>query len=269
MVTSMPAPSEPYPVASDEQVAFFREHGWIVVKDALPQAELDLLEAFCDQLLEAKEALAKDWAWDASESLDERSFRIVQSSPSFLWRDIREQPYRKWLAAFGSALLGREEAFWYDQFIGKPPGKSAPTAWHQDEAYWGRNLDDRGVTCWIPLQRVDAVNGCMHFIDRGHRLGVLQHHPVPGLQSDQIMCEPDEADMVVCPIERGDVTFHHSKTPHMTTANRSDGWRKAVSNHMQEVGAGGEGDHYPWKITEHQGLDNLRERLAAHRAKAT
>ena len=31
----------------------------------------------------------------------------------------------------------------------------------------------------------------------------------------------------------------------MTTANTSTGWRKAVTNHMQKVGAGGEGDHYP------------------------
>ena len=63
---------------------------------------------------------------------------------------------------------------------------------------------------------------------------------------------------VICPIARGDVTFHHSKTPHMTNANTSPGWRKAVTNHMQKVGAGGEGDHYPWKITEHQGLDRRR-----------
>jgi phytanoyl-CoA hydroxylase len=62
----------PYPTASPEQIAFFREHGWIVVKDALPAAELDLLESFCDRLLAEKERLAKDWAWDASESLDER-----------------------------------------------------------------------------------------------------------------------------------------------------------------------------------------------------
>jgi hypothetical protein len=27
---------------------------------------------------------------------------------------------------------------------------------------------------------------------------------------------------------------------------------------MQAVGAGGEGDHYPWKLTVHQGLDRPR-----------
>jgi ectoine hydroxylase-related dioxygenase (phytanoyl-CoA dioxygenase family) len=247
-----------YPVASAEQIAFFREHGYLVVEDAIPKAELDLLEGFCDRILEEKDRLAKDWAWDAKESLDDRSFRIVQSSPSFVWKDIREQPYRKWLVAFGSALLGNDLAFWYDQFLGKPPGKSVPTDWHQDEAYWGRNLDEKGVTGWIPLQDVDADNGCMHFIDRGHKLGVLPHKQVEGVQSDLIHCEVDVKDMVVCPIKRGDVTFHHSKTPHMTTANNKPQWRKAVTNHMQAIGAGGEGDHYPWKLTVHQGFDKVR-----------
>jgi hypothetical protein len=44
------------------------------------------------------------------------------------------------------------------------------------------------------------------------------------------------------------VTFHHGKMPHMTPANQGPGWRKAVSNHMQAAGAGGEGGHYPWKV---------------------
>jgi ectoine hydroxylase-related dioxygenase (phytanoyl-CoA dioxygenase family) len=92
----------------------------------------------------------------------------------------------------------------------------------------------------------------MHFIDRGHKGEVLKHHPVEGMASDLLTCEPDAKGTVVCPIRRGSVTFHHSNTPHMTTANTSDTWRKAVSNHMQEVGAGGEGDHYPWKFYVNQ-----------------
>jgi hypothetical protein len=29
----------------------------------------------------------------------------------------------------------------------------------------------------------------------------------------------------------------------MTPANRSDGWRRAVTTHMRIIGTGGEGDH--------------------------
>ena len=241
-----------YPTASPEQIGFFREHGWLVVEGAIPKPDLDELEERCEIIIREKDRLANDWAWSDKEDLKDRSFRIIQSSPSFVWKEIREAAYRQWLLAFGSALLGLELSFWYDQFLAKPPGRSVPTYWHQDEAYWGRNLDDKGITGWIPLQDVDAVNGCMQFIDRGHLDGVLPHHLVEGMQSDLITCEVDESRRIVCPIRRGDVTFHHSKTPHMTNANTSAGWRKAVTNHMQQVGAGGEGDHYPWKVSVNQ-----------------
>ena len=241
-----------FPQASSEHIAFFREHGWLVVEDAIPQGDLDELEERCEIIIREKDRLANDWAWSDKEDIKERSFRIIQSSPSFVWKEIKEAAYRQWLLKFGSDLLGLELSFWYDQFLAKPAGKSAPTYWHQDEGYWGRNLDDKGITCWIPLQDVDAVNGCMQFIDRGHLDGVLPHHLVEGVQSDLLTCDVDESRRVICPIRRGDVTFHHSKTPHMTNANTSKTWRKAVTNHMQQVGAGGEGDHYPWKVLVNQ-----------------
>jgi ectoine hydroxylase-related dioxygenase (phytanoyl-CoA dioxygenase family) len=241
-----------YPKPTKDQIDFFREHGWLVVEDAVPSDHLDELDRHCDAILAEKERLANDWAWDAKESKDQRSFRIVQSSPSFVWKDIKEAPYRKWLVAFASELMNLKLDFWYDQFLAKPPGKSVPTYWHQDEGYWGTNLFDKGITCWIPLQDVNAQNGCMHFIDKGHKDGVLPHHLVEGMASDLLTCEVDESRTIVCPIKRGSVTFHHSKTPHMTTANTSQAWRKAVTNHMQMQGAGGEGGHYPWKIYVNQ-----------------
>jgi phytanoyl-CoA hydroxylase len=48
--------------------------------------------------------------------------------------------------------MERDMEFWYDQFLGTPPGHSAVTEWHRDEGYWGRNLKDRGITGWIPLR---------------------------------------------------------------------------------------------------------------------
>ena len=241
-----------YPSATPEQKDFFNTHGWLVVEAAIPDADLALLESYGERILADKEKLAFDWAWSKDEQQDKRSFRIVQSSPSYLWKELREQAYQQWLVQFASDLMGIKLEFWYDQYLAKPPGKSVPTYWHQDEAYWGKNLEDRGITCWIPLHDVNADNGCMHFIDGGHKLGVIPHHSVESVQSDLLTCDVDESSTVVCPIKKGSVTFHHSKTPHMTTANVSQHWRKAVANHMQAIGAGGEGNHYPWKITVDQ-----------------
>jgi phytanoyl-CoA hydroxylase len=92
----------------------------------------------------------------------------------------------------------------------------------------------------------------MHFIDRGHELGVLVHRQPDGVQSDLLRCDPDETNMIACPIKLGSVTFHHGKTPHMTTANSSDEWRRILTQHMKVEGSKGEGDHFPWKIYVNQ-----------------
>ena len=242
-----------YPAASAAHVAFFAEHGYLVVEDAVPAADLEALIARCDTIIDQKERLAFDWAWEKGRSKDEREFKILQSSPTMIWPDfIRTAPFRLWAVEFASALLGRPLEFWYDQFLAKPPMKGAATLWHQDEAYWGRNLDERGITCWMPFHDVDPSNGCMHFIDGGHRQGVLEHRQPGEVQSDLLFCEPDLSRAVACPIRKGSVTFHHSKTPHMTTANQTDRWRRILTQHLREVGCAGEGDHYPWKVYVNQ-----------------
>jgi ectoine hydroxylase-related dioxygenase (phytanoyl-CoA dioxygenase family) len=241
-----------YPGASGEQIADFREQGYLVVRDAIVPADLERLARIGDRILDEKEKVAFDWAWEAGTEREKRAFKIVQSSPRLIGHDLGSEPFRIWAREFASALLGRECEFWYDQFLAKPPRDGARTPWHQDEAYWGRNLDERGITCWMPMHDVDVENGCMHFITGGHRLGVLPHHQPENVQSDLLCCEVDEARAVACPLELGDVTFHHSKTPHMTTPNLSDRWRRALTQHFRVVGSAGEGDHYPWKVYVNQ-----------------
>jgi ectoine hydroxylase-related dioxygenase (phytanoyl-CoA dioxygenase family) len=241
-----------YPAATGDDIQFFQEHGWIIVRGAIDPKDLDVLEARCDEIMRRKDKLAFDWAWQKDERREERDFKILQSSPTHIFPEINESRFRTWAIEFASALMGQPVEFWYDQFLAKAPGKNAPTPWHQDEGYWGRNLDDRGLTCWMPFHDVDPSNGCMHFIDRGHKHGVLEHHRPPEMASDLLVCEPDEADVVACPLRLGDVTFHHSKTPHMTTANTSGEWRRILTQHLRVVGSGDEGGHYPWKVYVNQ-----------------
>jgi ectoine hydroxylase-related dioxygenase (phytanoyl-CoA dioxygenase family) len=241
-----------YPQASAAQIEFFREHGWLVMEDVIARDDVAEVERRMQVILDKKEKLAFDWAWEKGKPKEERAFRIVQGSPTYVWPEIQDAPFRRWSIEFASALLGKPVEFWYDQFLAKPPREGEQTYWHQDEGYWGRNLDERGITCWLPLHDVDATNGCMHFVDRGHKDGVLEHRSLPHVQSDLLTCAPDLARVVGCPIRVGSVTFHHGKTPHMTPANQSDAWRRAVTTHLRVVGSLGEGDHYPWKIYVNQ-----------------
>ncbi len=242
----------PYPTATDADIAFFAEHGWIAVADAVDPADLQLLEERCQIIIDKKESMAFDWAWEQGQARDQRDFKILQSSPSLFWDDFEQAAFRRWAVEFGAALMGRDLEFWYDQLLAKPPQRSVATRWHQDEGYWGRNLDDRGITCWMPLHDVDPANGCMHFIDGGHKDGVLEHRNPADVQSDLLECEPDESRCVPVPLAVGGVTFHHSKTPHMTTPNVTDSWRRILTQHLREAGCEGEGDHYPWKVYVNQ-----------------
>jgi ectoine hydroxylase-related dioxygenase (phytanoyl-CoA dioxygenase family) len=183
---------------------------------------------------------------------DQREFKLVQSSPTRHFPELGDSKFRHWACQFASALMGFEVEFWYDQFLAKPPQKGATTYWHQDEGYWGRDLFDKGITCWMPVHDVGVENGCMHFVDGAHTEGVLVHRRPEGVASDLLLCEPDESRAVARPLKLGGVTFHHSKTPHMTTPNQTDSWRKILTQHFRQVGVQGEGGHYPWKVYVNQ-----------------
>jgi ectoine hydroxylase-related dioxygenase (phytanoyl-CoA dioxygenase family) len=243
----------PYPKATSEQIETYWRDGYLVVRDAIDPKDLDRLQAICDRLLEQKEKVAFDWAWNASEDKEHRTFKIVQTSPSlFSKAELANERFRVWSMEFASTLIGKPVEFWYDQFLAKPPKEGARTPWHQDEAYWGRNLDERGITCWLPFHDVGVENGCMHFIPGAHKMGVIPHRSVENVQSDLLVCDVDESKIVPVPVELGDVTFHHGKMPHMTTPNSSNHWRRVLSQHFRVVGSLGEGDHYPWKIYVNQ-----------------
>ncbi|MEZ5216278.1 MAG: phytanoyl-CoA dioxygenase family protein [Ilumatobacteraceae bacterium] len=240
-----------YRTATDDDVEFFREHGWIVVDDVIDPEDLTDLQARCDEIVTRRDELAFDWAWERGEDRAARQFRILQAMPNRNG-ELDDARFRRWALDFASALLGSRVESWYDQFLAKPKDTSVPTRWHQDEAYWGRNLDGRGITCWMPFHDVDVDSGCMHFIDGGHRDGILLHERPANIQSDLLECHPDERRTVACPVRLGGVTFHHGKTPHMTTANTVVPWRRVLTQHFRQVGTEGEGDHYPWRVWVNQ-----------------
>src|SRR6516165_3768637 len=101
----------PYPVATDDDIAFFDEHGWLVVEDAVDPADLDELLACCDRILEHKETMAFDWAWEKGKSVDERDFKILQSSPTLFFPDLNASAFRRWAVEYASALMGQPMEF--------------------------------------------------------------------------------------------------------------------------------------------------------------
>ena len=134
-------------------------------------------------------------------------------------------------------ILGPDVILWGMHIMHKPSKTGKKIPWHQDGTYWPINPK---ATCsvWIAITDVDTSNGCMKFIPKSHKRGMLKH-----LQEDNVKNEGelkgsldlkideksfDENEAVNCIIKRGQVSFHDTYLLHSSNANFSDAPRKAI-----------------------------------------
>jgi ectoine hydroxylase-related dioxygenase (phytanoyl-CoA dioxygenase family) len=89
------------------------------------------------------------------------------------------------------------------------------------------------VNAIIAIDRNTAENGCMRLMRRSHTLGRLEH----GTFGGQAGADPQRVvaamqtpgyEVVMLPLEPGDVAFMHSNTLHASSPNLSDSWRRNI-----------------------------------------
>ena len=68
----------------------------IVVDDAVDPADLAHLEDRCNTILDKRDTLAFDRAWEKGTERDQRDFRILQSSPTIFFPELNEARFRSW-----------------------------------------------------------------------------------------------------------------------------------------------------------------------------
>ena len=211
----------PYPQPTDD-VAFFAEHGWIAVdRRGRSRPTSTMLEDRCEMILEKKESMAFDWAWEKGTAAGRARLQDRAVEPdAVLPRAERVERFRTWAVEFGSALMRQPLEFWYDQFLAKPPGneRADPLA------------PGRGVLGPQPRRARHHLLDAVARRRRGERLHAL-HRRRPQATACSSTASPTTcratcctasptSAAVACPIPLGGVTFHHGKTPHMTPANR-------------------------------------------------
>ncbi len=216
---------------SEDQVAFFREHGYLVLEAITTPEEVAELRAICDRLFAEqagrKEGNQYDLAGTDEEDLPARLPQIV--NPVNYDPGLRDTLFRANAAAVGRGLLGEDAGFQGEHAIVKPPGIGGPAPWHQDEAYWKEELEYDSLSVWLALQDTTVENGCMQFIPGSHELEVLPHHTIGrdprihGLEVDEV----DPSAAVPCPVPAGGATIHHCRTLHFSGPNRTGDTRRA------------------------------------------
>lgn len=225
-------PHEPTVIISDDQIAFFHRNGYLAIEAITTPEELTVLRAAYDRIFAARAGREEGNQFDLAGTDEEgREAALPQIlNPSKYAPELKDTLLRANARAIATQLLGPETKDMGEHAILKPASHGAATPWHQDEAYWGSNLDYCSLSVWVPLQEATLKNGCMQFIPGSHLWEVQPHHTInhdPRIHGLEIDEQPDQSTAAICPLPAGGATFHLSRTLHFTAPNLSDQPRRA------------------------------------------
>jgi ectoine hydroxylase-related dioxygenase (phytanoyl-CoA dioxygenase family) len=207
-----------------EQVAEFRERGFVVIPGLLSQDECERYGAEVEAAVRRRKAA--DTRPLARKSRYEQSFLQVIN----LWEDspgVRPLTFHPRVCEAAAKLIGAERLrLWHDQALFKEPG-GRETDPHQDQPYWPIAETDT-LTAWIPLDGSTLESGAMGYLPGSHRLGLRRFVNIFVGEPEDILARPElrGVEPVFVSVPRGGVAFHHGLTVHLARPNRTERMRR-------------------------------------------
>ncbi len=216
---------------SGQQLAHFREHGFLRLERFMAADELAWVRAIYDRLFAERAGWGRGDQFDlAGADHPEARPRLPQlMNPAAYAPELGQAAFRRAAWELARQLLGEGAEAGDEHAILKPAGDGAETPWHQDQAYWDPAFDYEALSVWTPLQEASPENGCLWFVPGSHRGGVVPHHSIShdvrvhGLETEDV----DRASAVACPLPAGGCTIHHCRTLHYAGPNLTGQPRRA------------------------------------------
>ena len=159
---------------SDEDVAFYREHGWYISEQILPEELVEQAIQGSERHFAGERDFPlristgySDWKPGSGNGVRNCEYVALQN------RQIRHVVEHPLIGAIASRLSGsRTIRLFYDQLIYKPPDPSDATSvvgWHTDRAYWMTCTSDSMLTAWIPFHDCPEDMAPLVVVDGSHR----------------------------------------------------------------------------------------------------
>lgn len=213
-----------------DQIASYRENGYLVIPDFLTEEELAVWRQNVDAAVAHREnrRLAK---------IDERSgdsyYDNVFIQRVNLWQDnggVRQLMIDARLGKLAAELAGVDGIrIWHDQALIKQPWGN-PTAWHLDNPYWSFSSRD-AISIWVALDDATLENGCLYFIPGSHKTATYDNVGIGQNIGDLFRVYPawGKQNAVAAPMKAGSCSFHNGLTAHGAGANMTPGYRRAMT----------------------------------------
>lgn len=219
---------------SKEQIEHFHEFGFVSGIKVLDENQVEILR---NELVEIADSNHPGhhlfYEFHSNESEDPNSvlFHSLghwRITPGF--HDVIYNP--AFVMAAHQLLENKPVRFWHDQLFCKPAKHGGVVAWHQDYSYWTRTIAMQHLTCWTGLDDASVENGCLHYIPKSHKWGLLDAPSLAGDMNglmDYLNDEQKEQfkNPVAIELEKGHATFHHPLMVHGSYENKSQMSRRA------------------------------------------
>lgn len=223
---------EPYKL-SKEQLDFFQEEGYLSGIKLLNDEQIEHLRAELDLLMDPNHPNHPLFhEFHSNESSDPNAVLFHSLGHWRLEEGFHDVIWNPAFLMAASQLLGDQSVrFWHDQLFCKPAKHGGVVAWHQDYSYWTRTIKMQHLTCWVALDDAKTENGCLHYVPKSHKWGLLEKPQLAGEMEGlmQFMSEEQKDQFKPVPIElkKGYATFHHPLMVHGSYENRSEISRRA------------------------------------------
>jgi ectoine hydroxylase-related dioxygenase (phytanoyl-CoA dioxygenase family) len=230
---------------SDEDVAFYMQHGYYISPNIFDDDEVDdfvySMERYYagerDYCLPSSVKAFEGWRPEDGDVLRINDYVSLQSE------GLSTLVRHPMIGAIAARLSGsRTIRLWHDQMIFKPSdseGSKTGIGWHTDRAYWQTCSSDKMLTAWIPFHDCSEEMGTLTVIDGSHNWPGQSsqkefHVRGPKGISERSMGEGRPIVMVPLNLSKGQISFHHCFTVHGSGPNRSTLPRRSISVHLQD-----------------------------------
>jgi ectoine hydroxylase-related dioxygenase (phytanoyl-CoA dioxygenase family) len=214
-----------HPVTA-EQCAFFRENGYIKLKQVLNPATL----AYYGEEItrQVKHLNTLHLPMEERNTYQKAFLQVIN-----IWTKseaVKEFVFSRKLARLAAELLGVSGVrLYHDQALYKEPSGGF-TPWHADQYYWPLS-NENTVTVWIPLQDTRLEMGPLAFARRTHRMAFGRDLEISD-DSERLIqksLKEAQADIDESPFDLGEVSFHYGWTFHRAGPNQSSDPRRVMT----------------------------------------
>jgi phytanoyl-CoA hydroxylase len=245
-------------VINEQDVAFYRKNGYLVVENVIDAPTLiKIRKAIADLVAKAAGVQTHNDIYDLEPTHTPENPRVRRiKTPHKVDPFFFELVKQPGMLAVVKALLGQNVRLHGSKLNVKAPKYGSPVEWHQDWAFYPHTNDDI-LAIGVMLDDVQLENGPLLVMPGTHKINKVWDHHLDGrfcgAMDPTKTPDLDYSKAVPCIGKAGTCSFHHVRLVHGSAQNTSDKPRQLLLYECTAADA--------WPLVNFKDLDEFNSRM--------